>query len=86
MRARAGVRRLRADAARSRRFRGKRCIDGSVAARRDVVDTRRKRPVANAPPTLLIDHNADPEIANSRKFGDFVVRAALLGSTSRQLS
>lgn len=41
-----------------------------------MVDTRRKRPVANAPPTLLIDHNADPEIANSRKFGDFVVRAA----------
>ena len=60
----------------SRRFRGKRCIDGSVAARRDVVDTRRKQPVADAPPTLLIDHNADPEIANSRKFGDFVVRPA----------
>jgi len=38
----------------SRRFRGMRCIDGSVAARRDVVDTRRKQPATDAPPTLLL--------------------------------
>lgn len=62
-----------------RRFRSKRCIDGSVAARRDLVDTRRKQPVPSAPPTLLLDHNADPQIANSRKFGDFVELATREG-------
>ena len=79
--ARARRLRTRVDAsdARSRRFRGKRCIDGSVAARRDVVDTRRKQAAGGAPPTLLIDHNADPEIANHRRFGDFVELATREG-------
>ena len=62
-----------------RRFRSKRCIDGSVAARRDLVDTRRTQPVPSAPPTLLLDHNADPQIASSRKFGDFVELATREG-------
>jgi hypothetical protein len=61
------------------RFRGRRCIDGSVAARRDVVDTRKRLAAAAAacalpplPPTLLVDHNADEAVSSNRKALDFV--------------
>ena len=43
------------------------------------MDTRRKQPVPSAPATLLLDHNADQQIANSRKFGDFVELATREG-------
>jgi hypothetical protein len=89
----ARIGRSRAPRARRRRFRGRRCIDGSVAAPRDVVDTHARARAAAAaaaldeiaaplpppPLTLLVDHNADPAVANNRKFGDFVVR---LGGSS----
>lgn len=78
--------------AHSARFRGQRCIDGSVAAPRDVVDTRKRGRAAAAvnaldaaagaallpaAPTLLVDHNADPELARRRTTGDWVVRACV---------
>ena len=48
------------------------------------MDTRKQMAAAAAgsgeaealtlPPTLLVDHNADPAVASNRKTGDFVVR------------
>lgn len=66
------------------RYRGTRCIDGSVAAPRDIVDTRRGASLLDASgqrysSTLLVDHNADPAIASSRSFGDFVALATREG-------
>ena len=52
-----------------------RCIDGSVAAARDVVNTRKQAAAVASSgllPTLLIDHNADATVSANRKFGDFV--------------
>ena len=75
---------------RSRRYRGRRCIDGSVFAARDIVDTRKRFAAAAAAgsgaveaPTLLVDHNADPAVANNRKTGDFVVRCVPLRACMR---
>ena len=63
------------------RFKGQRCVDGTLWASRDVVDIR-KAATSNAMPhaippssrfgTLLVDHNHDVTIARSRTIGDFV--------------
>jgi hypothetical protein len=63
------------------RFDGQRCVDGTLWAPRDVVDTRKASSIARgdiAPSkssrhgTLLVDHNDDIAISRSRTMGDFV--------------
>ena len=62
------------------RFDGQRCVDGTLWAPRDVVDTRKasSAPGGIVPPrssrsgTLLVDHNDDINISRSRTMGDFV--------------
>ena len=51
---------------------GQRCIDGSVFARRGIVDVAPGR-------SLLIDHNDDPRIGHNRKLGDFVALTSKAG-------
>lgn len=64
------------------RFDGQRCVDGTLWAPRDVVDTRKSASLRGdsgiAPSkssrhgTLLVDHNDDINISRSRTMGDFV--------------